>query len=424
MSGPERLRRPRPQLWGHSDFLRLWAGQTVSELGSQISFIAIPLTAVSVLGAGAFQTGLLGTLQFLPFLLIGLPAGVWVDRLAHRPVLIAADVGRLVVMASIPIAWAFGRLHLPQLYAAGFAVGLLTVFFDVAYQSYLPALVEREQLVEGNSKLALTQSTSEVVGPGIGGLLVSLVGAPIAVAADAASYAVSVVSLLLIRRREPPSEERVRAGMGAELLEGLRYVLGHRLLRSIAACTGLSNLFSHMGMAVLIVYAVRELGLSAGTIGLWFSLGSLGGPLGALLVSRLEHRLGTGRTIAATAWLGLPSWILLVMAPRSAAMPFLIASGILGSLAGVAYNITQVSLRQAITPRPLQGRMNATMRFLVWGTIPVGSFIGGVIGSTVGLRAALLVAALGQLLAALPVTLGRVRRLRRVEDVAAVLAGA
>jgi MFS family permease len=407
----------------HPDFLRLWAGQTVSELGSQVSFIAIPLTAVSALGAGPFQTGLLAALQFLPFLLFGLPAGVWVDRLPHRPVLIVADLGRMLALASVPVAWALGLLRLPQLYATGFLVGVLTVFFDVAYQSYLPSLVEREQLVEGNSRLALTQSAAEVAGPGIGGLLVSVASAPYAVAVDAASYAVSVVSLLLIRRTRPRTQPRVRTGLRAELLEGLRFVLGHRLLRSIAACTGLYNLFANAGMAVLFVYALRDLGLDAGSIGLWFSLGSLGGPLGALLVARLERRLGTGGTIVAAAWLGLPSWLLLALAPRSFPMPFLIASGIVGSLAGVAYNITQISLRQAITPRHLQGRMNATMRFLVWGTIPVGAFAGGVMGSIVGVRATLLAAAAGQLLAALPVTLSGVRTLRRVEDAMPALAG-
>lgn len=398
------------------DFRLLWAGQSVSELGSQISLVALPLTAVAVLGAGAFQTGLLNTLQFLPFLLLGLPAGVWVDRIARRPVLIAADAGRTLAMASIPLTWALGLLRLPQLYAVGFAVGVLTVLFDVAYQSYLPALVSRERLVAGNARLALTQSSAEVAGPGIGGLLVSLAGAPAAVAADAASYTVSVLSLLLIRTREPGREPGPRPGMGAELLEGLRHVLGHRLLRPIAACTGLHNLFSNVAMAVLFVYAVRHLGMGAGEIGLWLSLGSLGGPVGALLASRLGRRLGTGPTIALTAWLGAPAWLLVALAPRSGAIVWLVAAGVIGSMTGVAYNITQVSLRQAITPPRLQGRMNATMRFLVWGTIPVGAFTGGVIGSVVGLRAALWVAAVGTALSALPVTLSGVRRLRHAGD--------
>jgi MFS family permease len=403
-------------LWRRRDFLALWAGQTVSELGSQVSLIALPLVAVTVLGAGAFQTGLLATLQYLPFLLLGLPAGVWVDRLARRPVLIAADAGRALAMGTVPVAWALHGLHLPQLYAVGFVVGVLTVFFDVAYQSYLPALVDRDQLIEGNSRLALTQSSAEVAGPGLGGLLVSAVTAPYAVAADAASYVVSVVSLLLIRTPEPRRVAGPARSLRAELGEGLGYVLRHRVLRAIAACTGLHNLFGNAATAVLFVFAVRELGLGAGTIGLWLSLGSLGGPVGALLASRLSRRLGTGPAIALAAWMGGPAWLLVALAPRGHALPFLVASGVLGSLAGVAYNVTQVSLRQAITPQRLQGRMNATMRFLVWGTIPVGAFAGGLIATFAGLRATLWIATAGTTLAALPVTFSAVRRLRSVED--------
>ena len=255
-----------------------------------------------------------------------------------------------------------------------------------------------------------------MAGPGLGGLLVSAVTAPYAVAADAASYVVSVLSLLLIRTPEPRREAGRARSLRAELAEGLGYVLRHRLLRAIAACTGLYNLFGNAATAVLFVFAVRELGLGAGTIGLWLSLGSLGGPVGALLASRLSRRLGTGPAIAVTAWMGGPAWLLVAVAPRGHALPFLIASGVLGSLAGVAYNVTQVSLRQAITPQRLQGRMNATMRFLVWGTIPVGAFAGGVIATLVSLRATLWIAAAGTLLAALPVTLSGVRRLRCVED--------
>jgi MFS family permease len=403
-------------LWRHGDFLKLWAGQTVSELGSQVSVIAIPLTAVTVLGQGPLQTGLLGAFQYLPFLLLGLPAGVWVDRVAHRHVLIAADAGRAIALASVPVSWALGWLGMAQLYAVGFVVGVLTVLFDVAYCAYLPGLVERHQLVAGNSRLALTQSSAEVAGPGLGGVLVSVATAPYAVAADAVSYLVSVGSLLLIRRRETPPPPVPGRSLRGELVEGLRHVLGHPLLRAIAACTGLWNLFEHMGMAVLVVYAVRELGMGAGSIGLWFSLGSLGGPLGAALAGRLAERLGAGTTIAAAAWLGAPSWVLLVLAPRGHALPLLVASGVIGSAGGIAYNVTQLSLRQAITPQRLQGRMNATMRFLVWGTIPAGAVAGGVTGAFLGLRATLWMAAGGMVLAALPVTLSGVRSLRRIED--------
>jgi MFS family permease len=408
---------PHPDLGRHGDFIRLWFGQTVSQVGTQVSLIAIPLTAVVVLGATPFQAGLLGSFEYLPFLLVGLPAGVWVDRMARRRILIVSDLGRTLALLSIPLTSWSGHLVMAQLYAVGFVVGALTVFFDVAYQSYLPSLVAREQLVEGNSRLELTRASAEIAGPGIGGALVSAVTAPIAVLADAVSYIASVASLLLIRGRETiVSPTRQSSGMRRELVEGLRYVLGNRLLRSIAACTALINLFGHAAIAVTILYAVRELGLSPAQIGLWFSLGSIGGPLGALLASRVGRRLGTGPTIVLTAWAAVPAWFLVPLAPRSFPLPLLITSGIIGSVTGVMYNITQVSLRQAITPQRIQGRMNATIRFLVWGTIPIGSFIGGVLGSVIGLRNTLWVTAVAMTFAALPVTLSPVRRLRSVED--------
>jgi MFS family permease len=404
------------RLGRHADFLRLWTGQTISQLGSQISLVAIPLTAVLVLHAGAFQVGLLSTFEYLAFLLVGLPAGVWVDRLPRRRVLIAADVGRTLALGSIPLASAIHHLVLLQLYAVALVVGVLTVFFDVAYQSYLPSLVSRPQLVAGNVRLELTRGTAEVAGPGIGGLLVGAVGAAVAVTADAVSYLASVISLLLIRGREAVERSTARRSLRTELGEGVRYVMRHRLLRWIAACTGISNLFSHMAMAILILYAVRELGLGAGSIGLWLSLGSIGGPVGAVAAARLARRWGVGPTIAAMAWVTFPAWLLVPLAPRAHPLPVLITAGMIGAAAGVVYNVNQVSLRQAITPQRLQGRMNATMRFLVWGTIPIGAFIGGVLGSAIGLRPTLFVAAAGQVLAALPVTFSSVRSIRSIEE--------
>ena len=415
ISSINRAARPA-SLWRHADFLKLWAGQSISQVGSQVSLLAIPLTAVVALHANAFQAGLLGTFEFLPFLVVGLPAGVWVDRLARRPLLIGADVGRAVALASIPVAAGMHALHMPQLYVVAFVTGVLTVFFDVAYQSYLPSLVERDQLVDGNGKLEFTRATAEVAGPGLGGALVGLLTAPIAVAIDAGSYVASVASLLLIRRGEVV-EPRVRGSrLRTELAEGVRYVWRHRLLRPIALCTGISNYFSHIGVAVVILYAVRDLGLSAGLIGLWYSLGSITAPLGAAVAGRVAHQLGAGPTIVSMAALGFVSWSLLVLAPRAFPLPLLILSGFVGSANGVIYNITQVSLRQSITPRRMQGRMNATMRFLVWGTIPLGAFTGGVVGNAFGLRTALWIATVGQLLAVLPPLLSPVARLRSIDD--------
>jgi MFS family permease len=224
-----------------------------------------------------------------------------------------------------------------------------------------------------------------------------------------------VVSLLLIRRPEQVEPRSQRRRMRTELAEGVRYVWRHPLLRPIAMCTGISNFFSNVGSAVVILYAVRQLDLSAGLIGLWYSVGSLAAPLGAATAGRVARRLGAGRAIVLSAALFVPSWVLVAAAPRSLPLPFLIVSGLIGSY-GVIYNITQVSLRQSITPRRLQGRMNATMRFLVWGTIPLGSFTGGVVGSAFGLRTALWICAGGQVLCLLPPLLSPVVRLRSIDD--------
>jgi MFS family permease len=408
-------------LWRHRSFLALWWGQAVSEIGSQVSMIAVPLCAVVLLGADAFQAGLLGTFQFLPFLVVGLPAGVWVDRWPRRAILIVADLGRLVALGSIPIAFGLGALTLAQLYVVAFVSGVLTVFFDVAYQSFLPALVDPAQLVDGNARLSFTQSTAEIAGPGLGGALVTAINPARAILVDAASYLVSVISLLLVRSaREEVPDRSTRRSLRVELAEGLRFVISNKVLRNIAGCTSTFNLFIHVGMAVVILYAVRTLALSPAEIGLWFSVGSLGAPLGALSAGWIGRRLGTGPALLAVTWGSSWAWFLVPLAPRSNPLPLLILSGVVGSYGGVVYNITQVSLRQAITPHRLQGRMNASIRFLVWGTIPIGAFAGGVIGQLAGLPAALWVAAAGNFLAPVWVSLRSVRSIRSAADAGVV----
>jgi len=246
---------------------------------------------------------------------------------------------------------------------------------------------------------------------------VGAVGAARAVTVDAASYLVSVISLLFVRgAREEVPDRATRRSLRIELGEGLRYVLGNPVLRSIAGCTGTVNFFIHLGMAVVILYATNELHLTPAAIGLWFGLGGIGAPIGAVVAGRLARRFGTGPTITGIVWATGWSWFLVVLAPRASPLPWLIAAGVVGSFGGVVYNVTQVSLRQAITPHRLQGRMNASMRFLVWGTIPLGSFAGGVIGQAAGLRTALWISAAGALLASLWVSFGPVPRLRSAAD--------
>ena len=410
---------PRRSLWRHRDFMKLWTGQTISQLGDEVTQLAIPLVAALTLVVSPFEFGMLAVLQFLPFILLTIPAGVWVDRMRRRPILIGAQVGRAVLLASIPVAFLAGWLTLWQLYVVAFAVGCLEVFFDVAYQSYLPSVVERDRLVEGNAKLELSVSATSFIGPGVAGFLAELVRPAIAIFFDAASYLGSILLLLLIRRPETPPEAHdpaagPRPSMRQEAAEGLRYVLGHRYLRYIAACTGTLNLFGNIGGAILLLYVVQELGLTAGTIGIVLSIGNLGVLAGALLSDRVGRWIGVGPTIVWSAFLSSFALIAVAIAPRDAPVPFLIAGGFIGTATAVIYNVNQVSLRQSITPDRMLGRMNATMRFIVWGTIPIGALVGGVLGGVIGLQATIWVGAVGAFLGFLPVLLSPVRSLQEI----------
>jgi len=400
----------------NTDFVRLWTAETISQFGSQVSGLAIPLIAATLLQVTPFEFGLLATIQFLPFILLSLPAGVWVDRLRRRPILIVGDLGRAVALVSIPIAFALGDLTIWQLYIVGFIVGCLTVFFDVAYQSYLPALVERDELVEGNSKLEISRSAAAVVGPGFTGLVIGLIGAATAVIFDVVSFVLSAFFIWRIRRVETdpkltatgePAEPGL--GMRREVAEGLRYVLGNRYLRSIAACTGTSNLFFNMMGAILILYAVREIGIGAAGIGFVISIGALGFLAGAFLANRIATRIGVGPTIVITAFASFPAALLIAAAPAAYAIPLFVLAFIIEGVAQVVYNINQVSFRQAITPGRMQGRMNATMRFVVWGTIPIGSLLGGALGGIIGLHETIWLAAIGQVIPFLFVLFSPVR---------------
>jgi len=420
-SGPVggRLRRPSGALWAHPDFLKLWTGQTISEFGSQISQLALPLLAAVSLHATPFQFSLLGVLGFLPFIIFALPAGVWVDRLRRRQILIVGDSARAVLLALIPVLWALDALQMWHLLVLQFVIGIFTVFFDVAYQSYLPALIEREHLVDGNSKLQLTVSVSQVAGPSVSGALIAAITAPYAIVADAASFIASTVFMVTMRHRETPpqhDESSPRPKMWPQVKEGLHWVVGHPWLRAIAACTGSSNFFSGVLFSIVILYMVRTLHLSAFQIGFVFAVGSAGSIVGALLTGRMNKRLGVGATIVLTALTFSVGGIFFPLAPRSFPLPLLMVGQALFGFGGVAYNITQVSLRQAITPERLQGRMNAAMRWIVWGTLPLGSLTGGAVATWWGLRTALWVGALGGMLPFLPIVLSSVRSIKQMPE--------
>jgi MFS family permease len=412
-------RQARRSLWRKPDFLKLWTGETVSLLGSQVSLLAIPLAAISILHASNFEVGLLASVETVPFLLVGLPAGVWVDRWPKRPVLIGGDIGRAIALASIPLAYALGWLSIWQLYAVAFTTGVLTVLFDVAYQSYLPSLVGREHLVDGNAKLEISQSVAQVGGPGLAGELIHLLRAPTAVAVDAASFLASAVGIASIRQPEPRRTavpRHQRAGMKSEIGEGLRYVVGHPVLRRIAGGTSTSNLFHTLTGTVLLLFMVRTLHFGAGTIGLVFLLGNLGVLLGAMLAGPLGRRFGIGPVCCAALVVGGLGHVLIPLATRSDGFPILVVSWFVIAASVPVYNVNQVSLRQSICPERLLGRMNATMRFLVWGTMPIGGLLAGVLATVIGLRPSLWVGAAGGCLAFLWVLGGPVRKVRDIPD--------
>ncbi len=408
----------------------LWSGQAVSEIGSAVTIVALPLAAVVLLHATTFQIGLLSAATTVCFLVVALPAGLIVDRVAKRRLMIFCDVARMLILGSVVVAAAFGVLTMAQLFAVGFLTGLATVFFDVAYQSYLPALIARDQLHDGNGKLGATQAFSQVAGPGLGGALFGLLKAG-AMAADAISFAVSTATLLLIRAREPrpgdvsalAAREAAAAGVPAptgfaglrkELFAGLGFVFGHKVLRKIAACTGTANLFGSISGALEIVFLVRVLHVRPAETGLLIGVGSVGGVLGGILAGRLAKWIGTARII----WFSMAVFgaIPIVMplaerGPRLVLFPIAIA-GL--SFTVVLYNIAQLSYRQLICPPHLLGRMNAAMRWIVWGTLPLGGLLGGVLGSLLGIRTTIWIGVIGSWAAAFWVIFSPLRKMKDI----------
>jgi MFS family permease len=402
--------------------LKLWSAETISQFGSMIDDIAFPLVAILVLDASAFEVAALGTVLFLPFMLFTLPAGVWVDRLPRRPILIVGDFGRAALYLTVPIAWVADVLTLWQLYVVGFLVGVFQVFFDVAYQSYLPSLVDRDRIIEGNSKFEISRSTAQISGPGLGGILVELLTAPYAVLVDALSFVASGLFILGIRKEEPRPERKLaadgtRPSFWAEIKEGLAFVFGNPNLRAQAGCTATSNFFFSLGFAVYLVFLVRELGLSPGVIGLVFSIGAAGSLVAAFTAMRVSRRFGIGPTTIGVTLLSAPTTLAVAFAPEgNAALPVLIASQLVLGFALVTYNIVQVSYRQAICPARLQGRMNSAMRFIVWGTIPLGTLAGGALATAIGLRETIAIGALGSGLSFLWILFSPQRHLREMPE--------
>lgn len=395
--------------------MRLWASETIGAFGRQVTGLALPTVAILLLKVGPYEMGVLNGLQVLAFPILGLIVGVWADRWHRRPIMVVANLGRMIALGSIPVTFVFGILHLYQLYIVATVVGIFTVFFDVAYQSYLPSLIERADLVEGNSKLETSQSAAQVVGPALAGFLIQVVGAAEAIAADALAFLTSAVFIFSIKKPEPkPQPSGEDPNFIAELKEGAQIVIKNPILRRIAACTATYNLGSSIFFAVFLIYVYDGLQLSPGTVGVIFAIGSTGVLVGAIAAARVASSIGLGRAIVISTFVGGIGLLAIPLVSLGPAVPILIGIQILTGFSNPVYNINQVSLRQAITPDRIQGRMNATMRTIVWGTIPVGSLIGGVLGSQFGIMPTLIIGGVVATLSAVWVAFGPVISLRKV----------
>jgi predicted MFS family arabinose efflux permease len=406
-------RTPTPSRLGllrDPDFGRLSAATALGQLGDRVIFLALPLVAIVSLHADEFQVGLLTAATTAGSLLVGLPAGAWVDRMRKRPVMISTDLARALVLATVPMAWWAGLLTIWWLYAVALAHGVLTVFFDVAYVSYLPHLVGRGNLVEGNAKLSAIRSVTSISGPGVAGPLVGWAGAPATLLVSSAGMALSGLLAMGIRKPEqkpeqgPESESgpSARPQLGRDISEGLRFVIRHPALRAIMVGDAIFNLFLVMYQTMLLVFLERDMGLGSFGIGVVLSGMGCGALLGALMATRLSNRLGQSRVIrlaplitcppTALMPLARPGWSLCAAALGLAAL----------SLGGVVRVVAQSSLQQSLTPDRLLGRMNATARFVSWGGIPLGGLLGGASGTVFGVTATLWIGAIGMTASALP----------------------
>ena len=397
MAEPVTVPSALPTLWRNPAFMRLWLAQVLSNAGTQITTIAFPLTAVLALNATPTQMGLLGIAGSLPNFLFGLFAGVWVDRVRRRPILVGADIGRAILFASIPVAAFLGHLTFVHLVVVVFATTTLSVFFIITSVSVLPSLVEGDQLVEANSKLATSDSVLTIAGPSIAGALVQLVSAPIAIIIDALSYVLSAVCLGRIATNEASPRANQRSStMWSEIGEGIRELLRTPLLRALTTSAAVGSLGGAMQGTVFMLFLTRNLHLSPAVIGLVFTCGGVGSLFGALGAGRTAQRIGTGHAVALGSFLWAIGALVPSFAGLTGASVFVVCVGQgLISIGATLYSINQMSLRQQLTPVRLMGRVTAARRFLLFSMSAIGAALGGLFGGMFGLRATLIIGAVG-----------------------------
>lgn len=407
---------PSPTLWRDGNFLRFWGGEAGAQLGSELGFLAMPVLAIVLLGADEIEVGLLGAAGMLAFLVVGLPAGAWIDRARKRPIMMRANAVRVLAFAAIPLLWWAGVLEIWHLIVFALIVGVATVFFDVAYQSYIPVLVPRDRIADANGKLESTAQLAGVGGPALGGLLLTIVQAPVLLAVTAVTYLSSFVMLATVRDEEVARPREEHRPLRVEIAEGLRFVFGNRLLRAITLCTASTNFFGTIAFTMLPLLVLRDLGLGPEIFGIATAVGAVGGIVGAVVAPKLSALVGEGTIIPVAALLGVVGLVPIVLMPLvpAAAVPLLMVGQAVGAVSVLTYNIAQVSFRQRICPVPLLGRMNASIRFVVWGVMPISGALSGVLAQWLGIATTLRIAIVGMLLGTAFVVFSPLLRMRRL----------
>jgi MFS family permease len=404
----------RSAFWLNVDFLKLWGGETLSQIGTQVTVLALPLTAIITLHARPQQVGFLTAAQFAPWLIVTLFVGVWLDTHRRRPALLVANAGRFVLLGLIPLLDVLGGLSMPTLYVLAFLAGTLSAVFDVAYLVYLPSLVGKDELVQANARLESSYSVALIAGPGLGGALVQAFTAPFAILANAISYGIGALTVAWIRRPEPDPPRRVHeTSMLAEIKHGLATTFRDPVLRALVLVSAWFNLFEQATLTLTLLYGVRRLDLPSGLLGAILATGAVGGVLGAVLAARIGRRLGVGRTLAFAIPLSSLGLVLVPVAHGSKAVAgaILVAAFLVYGFGSSAFNVHSVSIRVTIPPPELLARVMATYRFVMFGTIPLGALLGGFLGGELGLRRALVIVVAASVAGSVVFALGRIRKL-------------
>jgi MFS family permease len=410
-----------PPLLRQPEFLKLWAAQSISQIGDQVTYLALPLVAVLTLDASAAQMGLLTAAELMPHLLFSLFAGVWIERRSNRrKLMIAADIARAGLLASVPLAAAFDVLTFPQLYAVGFVAGSFAVLFDISWATLFPAVVPRRDFVDANSKLSLSRSVSFVTGPAIAGFLVQALTAPVTLLVDAFSFLGSALFLGRIRTEEPPPERDGNGVLGS-LRDGMRFVLRDDLIRADLGCAATVNLFNFVFHAIFILYATKQLGVAPGTLGIALGVGAVGGILGALVAPRLERAIGIGPSVVVGSVLFPAPLILVPIATGSElTLGLMLGAAEFFSAVGVMiFDVSAASMLFMRTPDRIRARTAGTFRFVNYGIRPIGALLGGALGTAIGLQATLWIGVLGALLGVVWLVFSPIPRLREAPAEAA-----